>query len=284
MKKLLSMSMLIACVLAFTSCSKGGATSVTDQDITLNFSFGEMQGTYTGDLVDGVPNGNGKFSTKNAEGKNWYYEGSFKDGHFNGEGKNVWESGQIQEGNFVMDIWDPNPFQFFQFIESIPSTNFTITENAKKTLQSVPEIFPAASTENLKEYTDDILTYSTVLPNIEQYGDKLMVFSNLMVTKIDSFAISENPEGNQKLRCTYLTLVDGDLNLHELYYEGDISNLKIGDTLSTVYALPIGVGTVEITNANPAKTLILAGSYVEKPVVAEEPEEQAEEETDQEAL
>lgn len=269
MKKWFSIFILCICMLSLSSCTKndtdntqpGQTVTVQDQDITLDFSFGQMEGTYSGEMVDGLPNGIGKFTTKNAEGLNWYYEGSFKDGHFNGEGKNVWDSGQMQEGVFINDIWNPNPYQFFKFIESLPSTNFTITEKAREMLETNPSFFPTDSPDALAEYTDPALTHS-IHSDIDAYGDKLMHLSDLTVTKVDNFAIAENPEGDSRLRCTYLTLIDGDQNFYELYYEGDINSLKVGDILTTVYALPIGAGTFHVVENNPTPTLVLGSSYI----------------------
>ena len=67
--------------------------TVTDQTITLAFTFGEKTGTYSGELVDGVPQGYGTYSSANAEGEAWIYEGQWQNGHFEGEGTTTWKKG-----------------------------------------------------------------------------------------------------------------------------------------------------------------------------------------------
>lgn len=61
-------------------------------------------GTYTGEVVDGLPNGHGRFDTVGSTGAKWYYDGEFKDGDFNGQGKCVFETGQVEEGTYKNDL------------------------------------------------------------------------------------------------------------------------------------------------------------------------------------
>lgn len=87
---------LICLMFLLMGCSNG-------KKITLNLSFGQREGIYEGELVDGVPNGEGKFTTKNENGDEWTYEGTFVDGHFEGEGKTTWKDGNINIGTYQND-------------------------------------------------------------------------------------------------------------------------------------------------------------------------------------
>lgn len=93
LKKLLAAGLVLSLL---TGCSSG-------KEITLDLSFGPRTGTYTGEMKDNLPNGEGKFTTKNEEGTKWTYEGEFKDGHFEGEGKETWEDGTVLIGTFKND-------------------------------------------------------------------------------------------------------------------------------------------------------------------------------------
>ncbi len=77
--------------------------TVTDQQLTLSFTFGERTGTYTGEVLDGLPHGEGTFSTENEDGTAWYYEGEWQQGHFSGQGSSVWEDGFIRSGQYRND-------------------------------------------------------------------------------------------------------------------------------------------------------------------------------------
>lgn len=90
----------VLCCFLFVGCGD-------EKEITLNLSYGERTGTYSGELVDGVPNGEGTFTSENEEGEEWTYEGEFKNGHFEGKGKVTWENGHIEEGTFKDDVIVP---------------------------------------------------------------------------------------------------------------------------------------------------------------------------------
>lgn len=95
---------LLLCTLLAFVVSGCGAKTVNEKQITLNLAYGDRSGTYTGEVNDkDIPNGKGKFTTKNSSGNVWYYEGQFKDGHFVGKGKVTWATGQIEEGTFDKD-------------------------------------------------------------------------------------------------------------------------------------------------------------------------------------
>ena len=77
---------------------QASAEEVAKKEITLEFSFGVRSGKYTGTLVDGLPNGKGKFESQNSDGLNWYYEGDFVNGAFQGNGTTIWDDGTKKEG------------------------------------------------------------------------------------------------------------------------------------------------------------------------------------------
>ncbi len=66
----------------------------------------DRTGTFKGEVVDGIPQGQGYFTSFNDEGVRWDYTGAWENGSFNGEGLHQWygEDGsviQVQEGRFV---------------------------------------------------------------------------------------------------------------------------------------------------------------------------------------
>lgn len=103
-QKIISVMLTLCIVLIIAGC--GGPKKVSDLNITLDLSYGSRSGTYTGEVNDqNLPNGKGKFTTKNNDGKTWIYEGEFKNGHFEGKGKQTWpELGQVKEGTYTNDL------------------------------------------------------------------------------------------------------------------------------------------------------------------------------------
>lgn len=126
MKKTICILLTLSCLLAMTACSKLGAfseenttsentgenvsaspdasaTTVTDLEITISFEFGDRSGTYTGEMRDGLPDGQGTFSTQNAEGVGWIYDGGWRQGHMYGEGSTMFDSGYSEAGWYEDD-------------------------------------------------------------------------------------------------------------------------------------------------------------------------------------
>ena len=133
-KRLLTLLLTVCLVLCFTGCAK---------EMTLSLSYGDRTGKYSGDLVDGVPHGQGKFTTTNAEGETWTYEGEFKNGHFDGEGKTTWKSGQGEIGTYKDDVIVPLKGDEIK-------TLFTTPENFKDhCVEVIGKVFAAP------EYVDD---------------------------------------------------------------------------------------------------------------------------------
>ncbi len=102
MKKL---AYVIMAVLMLTVLGCGGPHKVTDKEMSLNLAYGERSGIYTGEVNEqGIPNGKGKFTTKNSQGDPWVYEGDFKNGHFDGVGKTTWvNDGETKSGTYTND-------------------------------------------------------------------------------------------------------------------------------------------------------------------------------------
>lgn len=139
MKKVIT----LVCVLTIISLMLSGC----NKKITLNLAYGERTGTYSGEIVNGVPNGKGKFTTTNAEGGSWTYEGEFKNGHFEGEGKTTWKSGQVEIGTYKDDKIVPLKGDEIK-------TLYTSTENFKgRCVEIIGKVF------NSPEYVDGAVSF-----------------------------------------------------------------------------------------------------------------------------
>ncbi|MHC1723962.1 MAG: DUF4352 domain-containing protein [Aminipila sp.] len=107
MKKFLAIFMIALLVLAFAGCGKTNAEgkkieNVQGQQVSVTFADGLVRkGTYTGEMVAGLMDGKGSFTTENDEGTKWTYEGEFSKGEITGQGVMTWDSGYKEEGQFV---------------------------------------------------------------------------------------------------------------------------------------------------------------------------------------
>lgn len=98
-RKWVILTSIVITLFLLCSCTK----TVENEKMKLDFGggTGEKEGTYSGEIENNLPNGQGKFETKNSEGEVWYYEGQWVEGQRQGEGYQYWpESGQKHEGTF----------------------------------------------------------------------------------------------------------------------------------------------------------------------------------------
>jgi len=109
MKRLLSLIVIALLIFGTAACSKINEAgdkidSVKEAQATVTLASGEKRtGDYTGEATDGVPNGEGVFSSENTEGVAWTYTGGFVNGKFEGQGKTVWEGGSDSEEGLYKD-------------------------------------------------------------------------------------------------------------------------------------------------------------------------------------
>lgn len=231
-------------------------------EITLNCTFGDMSGIYSGETKNGIPHGKGKFVSQNKNQSGWYYEGDFVDGHFEGTGQTVFQNGQIQQGNYEKDIWHPNTIQFFEFMQTLPESNFVINEKARSIFTAQTNYFPVESSQILFDLIDKDITYENVIKNSQNYGDKFMSISDLSILNCSTFAITENPENLPELRGAYIEGFNQGNENYALYYRGNIDGLKETSVIQSAIGIPLGV-MQKIDSSGEEKTyVILAVSYL----------------------
>lgn len=102
-------SFLLSSTLLITGCATDANKNITtdtyveNMSLTLNFEFGERTGTYTGHLVDGLPDGVGEFASTNDNGLDWTYIGNWKSGHFDGQGTSFFSDDRINVSTYKND-------------------------------------------------------------------------------------------------------------------------------------------------------------------------------------
>mgnify|MGYP005792541969 CR=1 FL=1 len=231
------------------------------KEITLHTSFGDMEGSYSGEMKDNLPHGQGKFVSQNQNQRGWFYEGTFQNGHFEGEGKTVFENGQVQEGTYVNDIWHPNTIQYFEFMQTLPGSDFTINQKARSIFTAEKNYFPVSSPQELSSMIDETITYEDVLYNPEQYGDKFLSVSNLTVNLCSTFSITENPENLAELRGVYMETSNDQGENYALYYRGKIEGIKESSIINSAIGIPLGVMQKKDDSGTEKQYVVLAVGY-----------------------
>ncbi|MDL2214464.1 hypothetical protein LJB76_02755 [Clostridia bacterium OttesenSCG-928-O13] len=94
----------------------GPLEQVEEQTLTLNLARWEAprEGVYTGEVLNGLPQGQGSFTTQSPEGEAWRYTGEWEAGHLEGEGEMSWgETGHSYVGAFSDDLCSGPGQQYF---------------------------------------------------------------------------------------------------------------------------------------------------------------------------
>lgn len=215
-------------------------------------------GEFNGDVVDGVPNGEGEFTAVNDDGDKYIYTGEWKNGTWDGKGLQKYESEDYytRNGTFKNGEFKPTVLEAYESLGTVKSAHFTPTDKAKKFLTDHENLFPSKNKKMAAKYTNSSLKYKHINKSPSKYGDELIKLTNYMVTQI-----WEDDSWRGKL--THIIAINNDYdNYVDIYYFGK-TKLYEGDKF-TVYALPLNTTSWENTGGGETLSMALAGSYIEK--------------------
>lgn len=199
-------------------------------------------GSYLGDVFDGVPNGNGRFTTKNSQGVTWFYDGEWENGLQNGQGLQEWENGAREEGKFIQGEFAPTFSQALQGLSSIKSCSFSIHSNSLEII----DIYESNLFTPGKKGTPSSATIESdfSLPvfkkNPGQYGKKFLLLSGVHVEQVIYGFADYDVE--------MMILQDDDGNLYYGYHNGSssiVENMRV-----SAYVLPLDYSTYQNTEDN----------------------------------
>lgn len=204
------------------------------------------EGKYTGQLVDGVPNGHGRFDTKNPAGEAWHYEGEFTDGRMTGVGSQVWDDGDYSSltGHFTDSAFTPTRTEWYQTTIYADTEAFnqqlSLDETTLKMLEDNIDLFPAtddAAKSKAQNFVDSSIEYKHLSKNVVPYRGKLVYFKNQHVEQVRSAMCWGH---------TYTSILTSNQygsELQYITYDGDIDVFD-GDNI-TFIAMPYGSSSFE---------------------------------------
>lgn len=287
MKKKLSLLLVPAIALTLTACGSSGGqasttpspspsipivsptfTKVENMEITLTWDTWDAAGSeiitvtrdglYTGDVVDGIPNGQGAFSAVNDEGTSWVYTGAFKNGKFSGYGKTVWdEINKIEEGTYADGLFTPNTFELFN---SLKWSSFIEYDFSKENIAFINEnidIFPATTDKSRELMLSSIysdLTYSMMVKTLD--GLEGQLYECMSSTALQVF--QESLYGHT---ITSIIAYDDASNFYVILYDGALPDIYADMKISFV-GLPISASGFENVSGGTTNAIVLLGSMV----------------------
>ena len=180
-----------------TSADKDGSVenmtitiSITDWDnITRETIPIESEGTYTGEMIDGMPEGYGVFTATNAEGISWTFTGEVKNGRFHGQGTTVWDDADSysESGTYTDGQYTPTIAELFDTLGSTAVAPYSISKKSFEFIQNNQDIFPAISEESQEQATSLIkqdLTYPMLTKTLNGHEEELYSCSDATATQV----------------------------------------------------------------------------------------------------
>lgn len=275
MKKIVLSFFLIALVVSLSSCGSGSSSgtgaktkTVEDQSISITWDSWDgsakeistitRDGTYTGEIANGIPNGQGVFSTVNSAGVTWSYTGGFLDGKFHGYGKTVWEeTGEIEEGTYINGLFTPNTYELFNTLSTRMFVPYRISEKNALFIQENLNIFPV-STDEAKEkvstFINKDISYPMMTKNLEGLEGQLHQCDMALATQV----FQESLYGHA---VTSIIARDETQNYYVILYDGELPDLYDNTFISFV-GLPVSYSSYNNVSGGVTTVIVLIGSSV----------------------
>lgn len=276
MKKLSAILLCLLLALQLIGCNnttsdKTAVETLTNQnykltmqvwdDTGLNAKTIERDGVYTGEVMDGIPNGIGRFDSSNPQGNKWYYEGEFTNGTFNGMGLCVWPDSDSpdESGLYVDGLYKPGTAELFGILSSMSfQVPFTISDNSKSFIRDNQNLFPCTTDEDKTKaisMTNADIQYKNLSKNITNYTSNLYAAGNLTANQVFE-------EGIYGHRITSIIASDTDYNRYIVFFDGPIE-IYDGDKIN-MRGLPIASTSYENVGGGQTNVIAVLGSIVEK--------------------
>lgn len=274
MKKMLLFGLCFIFVFCTFGCGNG-YTTVENMDCTITIRDWdetglkpteeyEVTGTYTGDIVNGVPNGYGRFDFENEI--SLYYEGEFVDGTFQGQGtmdSDLEESKEEDEmieskGTYTKGLYTPTLSEFYCLFPKFHLNNYSLNEVSVDFIDSHETLFPCKSEEDINNsisLTNNSITYNQLIKNIFPYLDKLFTANELTVVQI----FEDNSVG---YTCTTILNHDNNGKFYYTFYNGTV-DLYEGDKFN-MRALPLAYSDFDNVSNGQTLVVVALASIIDK--------------------
>ena len=238
-----------------------GIGNLDTDSFIVHFPNSDREGPYKGELLDGIPSGQGEFSTINSEGNRYTYTGEWADGVWNGSGKQVFENPDfyIRVGNFKDGEFSPTVAQWFTAIGTGGGGAYTLTEKNENFLNTHEELFTSGSQDGVEEFINSDFTYQKYSKNPRSFDGSLIKVPNLTVFQISEY---EGYYLGMDL-ATMILANDYNNNIYYIFMLGRAEDVYNGSTI-TACMLPLEYSTYEGTYGNKIWSIYGAGVYVSK--------------------
>lgn len=169
---------------------KAGALSgeghIDSNCFVIHFSEKDREGEYKGDVIDGIPNGQGTFSAVNTASTSYSYSGAWKDGLFEGYGHLEYDSDDswVQDGSFKAGEFYPSVADFHVALGSARDRNYVISDSEYDFIESHESFFIGGMEEIDDEFIDKSFKYEEFSKNSSNFELSIIKVSGLRVAQV----------------------------------------------------------------------------------------------------
>ena len=235
-----------------------GTGSLDTNVYAVRFKDGFVRvGEYTGDVCDGLAEGEGVFTTVNDDGISYTYSGAWKKGLYNGQGVLHWNSEDYYtlKGTFLDGDFFPTPAEFFSAKGTYPDETYTVTENALSFMDEYPNVFLENDANVAGVEYEQNFQYGDFAKNPGKFGNKLIVVPSLRVVQI----FENDYWGHEQ---TFIIAQDGRNNVYYVNIFGYLDNVNVGKYIKLT-ALPLDYFTYPNVSGTKIWAIACAGVRIE---------------------
>lgn len=163
-----------------------GEGHIESNCFVVHFDDVDREGEFKGDVVDGIPCGEGSFSATNDENISYVYTGEWEDGLYNGQGKLVYDSSEyyVREGKFTDAEFTPSLTDFYLSLGSIKDSRFNISGTEADFIKSHGSIFDGEIKEIDDSFIDSTFKYETFSKDQSKFDCSIIKASGLRVIQV----------------------------------------------------------------------------------------------------
>ena len=285
-KKFLSLALSCALLLALAGCGTNNETSsgqsdsspqvqtVTDMTYSITERYYtetgevetlEVEGLYTGQVVDEIPNGEGTFVSESSDGDIWTYTGQFENGLYNGQGKMTLsaesddqdENLDFEVGTFIDGLFTPTTYELFNTISSFATADYSISDENRDFMELNSDLLPAVTAEaqsKLSNFVDSSITYPMMTKTLDGLGGKFYHCPNAYVIQI--FQTKMHGHDVTEIICS-----DADRNVYYILYDGVLPDVYDESTIEFT-AMPVSASGYENVSGGFTNTIVMIGGSV----------------------
>ena len=223
-----------------------GAGTMTDENYEIELPGGRRAGKYSGEVVDGIANGYGKFESQNSSGI-----------EMNGKGKAVFKGGEggVQEGTFTDNEYTPTLVERTQefWTRGSDRCQFELTESEKTFIMNNASIIEGKDLSGLADKIDKTFNVEQFKKNPNSFSPAFVVVENTSIVQI-----SEYEESGKTITFCVADTEDYDTTLY-LYMIGSAEDV-VEDSTADICFLPLDYTTYK--NASDSDVWAIAGVSV----------------------